>query len=103
MTQPVIPATQTSPVPEPIGGARDIMAQRSGCTKAAGAFDQADELLRFVCTSFAGYTQQQFEDMGNSVDGAYYLADTLPKILTILETSADWKLVRDFANDCRNL
>jgi len=99
----MVAPTIGNPVPEPIGGPRDIMAQRSGCTKAASVFDQADQLYRALCTAFEGYTQQQFEDMGNTVDGAYLLADRLPKILAILETSADWQLVRDFANETRAL
>jgi hypothetical protein len=85
-----------------IGGARDIMAQRMSCTNAAASFDDAHALYTALCEAFDGYSQTDFEAMGNNADDAYFLADQLPKIKAIL-AGADWQEIQDFAAKTRDI
>jgi hypothetical protein len=86
-----------------IGGSRDIMAQRMACTNSAASFDDTHAGYTALCEAYDGYTQTDFEAMGNTEDDAYYLADRLPKIKAILESSPDWQEIQEFAAKTRDI
>lgn len=86
-----------------IGGNRDIMALRAGLTNAAAGYDVADAGYAAIVEAYDGYTQDDFEALGYPVDDAFFLADQLPKVKTLITTSADWAAIRAFADKTRDI